>query len=307
MGREGRRPGDYHPSLELYLRTRTEGGGLLDPAVFHGLPDAVSRTSCTVLVHGFNNTDSEAATAYFAFRNRETEITEPATPLDATLGDAYWPGDAHWWGWFDKADAMIYPVSVGVSRRAGPEIAELLWRMPNLQRVSFVGHSLGARVVLETLLPLRSRAVPRVERVCLMAAAVPSEMLEPNGRFFDLLRQLQGERTAVYVLHSMQDDVLHTAFPLGQRMAGPGEASSRALGRFGPTAAMPGYLDTLRGDEAAGARHSDYWGHVMGPATHKINELVALFLELGAPDREIAVAREVGSARTIGELPIGAG
>jgi len=278
----------------------TEGGALRTPAVFHASLDALHRRSCLVLVHGFNNTDSEAAAAYFAFRTRETEISDPTEPLDEFFGDAFWPGDAHWWGWLDKADALVYPVSVGTAKRSAVEIARLLWQMPHLERVEFIAHSLGTRVVMETLLLLRQRAVPAVKRVCLMAAAIPSEMLEPGGRFFELMRQMQAERTAFYVLHSMQDSILHEAFPLGQRLAGAGEASSRALGRFGPTALMPGYGDTLRGDEVQGAGHSHYWGHVDAPATRKANELAGLFLAFGDPERSLGVRRDLGAARRIG-------
>jgi pimeloyl-ACP methyl ester carboxylesterase len=300
VGREGRRPEGYTPSLELYLRRKAEGGDLLVPSVFRGKPDALSRRACLVLIHGFNNTDSEAATAYVAFRARQAEINEPATALDAFFGDAFWPGDAHWWGWLDMADALIYPISVGTAKRAAVQVARLLWQMPNLQRVGFIAHSLGTRVVLETLLLLRERTLPMVERVCLMAPAVPSEMLEPRGRFFDLLRQMQAERTSFYVLHSMQDTVLHSAFPVGQQFAGAGEASSRALGRFGPTPLMPGYGDTLRGDAVDGAGHSHYWGHVVNPASRKATELAGIFLELGAKERKLSSVRAIGASRRIG-------
>lgn len=300
MGKEGTRPPAYSPSLELYLRTAAEGGSLRVPAVLRGKPDAVNRESCVVLVHGFNNTDSEAATAYFAFRTRETGISDPMPPLDARFGDAFWPGDAHWWGWLDRADALVYPLSVSTARRAATEIARLLWQMPRLREVNFVAHSLGCRIVLETLLLLGQRVLPRVRRVCLMAAAVPSEMLEPGGRFFDLLRRMQGARTQLYVLHSMQDSVLHLAFPLGQRLAGAGEASSRALGRFGPSAMMPGYGDTVLGAEVQGAGHSHYWGHLDTSASRKANELVGIFLELGARARSVGTLRESPSARRLG-------
>ena len=58
--------------------------------------------------------------------------------------------------------------------------------MPSLERVDFIGHSLGCRVALETLLLLRTRSLPIVGRVVLMAAAVPSEMLESAGKFYGL-------------------------------------------------------------------------------------------------------------------------
>jgi hypothetical protein len=297
VGKNTRRPGAYQPALELYLRRKLEGGGLLVPAVFRGKLDAIARRSCLVLIHGYNNADSEAAESYLRFRERQREINEPPTPttLDEYFGDAFWPGDADWWGWFDAADALVYPISVRNARQAAGELATLLLRMPNLERVSFIAHSLGCRVTLETLLALRERSLPRVERVVLMAAAVPSEMLEPGGRFFDLLAELQASGTQLYVLHSMQDQVLHRAFPIGQKFAGPGEESSRALGRFGATAMMPGFGGGLSDDLIEGAAHSHYWGHVRNAASLKATELAAMFLELGALGRELGVPRVVGA------------
>lgn len=300
MGREGQRPAGYLPALELYLRRDAEGGPLRTPAIIRAKPEARNRRSCLVLVHGFNNSDSEAATSYFAFRTKETEINAPVPPLDESFGDLYWPGDARWWGWLDAADALIYPHSVGTAKRAATEIARLLWDMPRLERVDFIAHSLGTRVVMETLLVMRQRVLPRVTRACLMASAIPCEMFEPGGRFFELLRQLQGERTQFYVLHSMQDSILHGAFPLGQQLAGAGEASSRALGRFGPTPAMPGFGDTLRGEEVRGAGHGHYWGQVESGAARKANELSGIFLELGARARPLASRRQFPPPRRAG-------
>ena len=75
MGKNTGRPCGYAPWLELYLRRDREGGKLLNPGQFHGmLPAALARRTCLVLVHGFNNSDGGAATAYFAFRKRERAL-----------------------------------------------------------------------------------------------------------------------------------------------------------------------------------------------------------------------------------------
>src|SRR2546423_9136503 len=275
MGKNSKRPCGYTPALELYLRRDREGGKLLDPGVFHGLlPDALARRTCLVLVHGFNNSDGGAATAYFAFRNRECGVVNNGDPaaLERLFGDTFWPGDAQW-GFFDKLDFLIYPTAVHTAVDAARELDAMLGKLPNLERVDFIAHSLGARVVLETLLLLRKRTLPRIRRVLLMAAAVPSEMLEPSGRFFDLLMQLWAEGVEVRVLHSLDDKVLHWAFPPGQSLAGRSEASQRALGRYGPTVMMPGWSKTLKGTTISGADHSDYWGDgAAGPSLQSTTE-----------------------------------
>lgn len=300
MGRNKSRPEGYKPLLEFYLRSKSEGGKLLVPADVRGSADEKTRRECLVLVHGFNNTDSEASEAYHGFRARQQEIfsAADASAFDHRFGDAYWPGDAEWWSFFDKVDFLVYPSAMHTAVHSAVELANALWRMPNLEQVDFIGHSLGCRVVLETLLFFRQRALPMVRRVALMAAAVPSEMLEPGGRFYNLLTQLAAEGTVLDVLHSKQDTVLHYAFPHGQSLAGGGEGSARAVGRFGPSPLMPGYRATMSEREIPGAAHGDYWGHSRTDPSRVATEEAGRFLSLGQLGRTIGAGREIGSPAT---------
>jgi hypothetical protein len=90
MGRNTKRPDDYAPLLQFYLRAKQEGGKLLVPPELRARPDALARRECLVLVHGFNNTDSEAADAYFGFRIRQKEIFGTPMSQDST-GDSVIP------------------------------------------------------------------------------------------------------------------------------------------------------------------------------------------------------------------------
>ena len=74
MGRNGKRPPEYVPLLQFNLRSKLEGGKLRVPGELKAGLDAKTRKECLVLVHGFNNTDSEAAVAYLGFRSRQKEI-----------------------------------------------------------------------------------------------------------------------------------------------------------------------------------------------------------------------------------------
>lgn len=283
------------------MRAGPEGGKLLSPSIFHGLLDAQARRNCLVLVHGFNNTDSEAAAAYFDFRTREKEIfhTPDFSSFEARFGDAFWPGDADSWSFLDKLDFLIYPVSVHTAVKAARELVSLLSRMPNLEEVSFIGHSLGCRVVLEAASLLQLRTAPRIASIVLMAAAVPSEMLEQGGKFYDLLGELAAQGTTIRILYSRQDSVLHFAFPPGQALAGRDEASARALGRFGPTPFMPGYNATLTEREIRGAGHGDYWGHGAGGPSRLATEEAGRFLKLGDLGRELGTPRDLGAPSSL--------
>lgn len=273
----------YHPLLELDLRRKAEGGALRRPGEFRGALDARARRECLVLIHGFNNSRGEAAQAYLRFRTAATHHFEPADAysFDRYFGDTFWPGDADYWSVFDYADFLVYPSAVNTAVQAAREVADLLWQLPNLQRVDFIAHSLGCRVTLETLLLLRERVVPMVGRVCLMAAAVPAEMLEPGGRFYDMLTVLAVEGTQFRVLHSTHDTVLHYAFGPGQALAGRGEASTRALGRRGPSPLMPGFGATLTQFQVPRAGHGDYWGDLSKVSSKAATKDAGTFLKLG--------------------------
>jgi hypothetical protein len=127
-----------------------------------------------------------------------------------------------------------------------------------------------------------------------MAAAVPSEMMENGGKFFDLLTNLAAEGTRIHVLHSKNDWVLHRTFPPGQSLAGAKEASSRALGRFGPSPWMPGFRSTLTERAIDGALHGDYWGHSKTSPSRVATEDAGRFLSLGDIGRDVGLARDVG-------------
>jgi hypothetical protein len=305
-------PEAYAPALEFNLRVQPEGGALRRPGELKGSLEAQARRECLVMLHGYNNHRGDAGRAYLGFRNRQVAqfVDIDHARLNARLGDGFWPGDAKWPGPIDWVDFLFYPAAVGVAREAAPLLAELLWSLPNLEAVDFIAHSLGCRVALETLQLINARGYPRVNRVCLMAAAVPVEMVERDGRFEALLWDLQADRTRVHVLHSIADLVLMLAFPPGQALAG--EPSTRALGRHGPSPDTPGQGGTVTDTQIPGAKHSYYWGHKY-PGDDQGAQAVAQaareagrFLNMGAAPREFA-ARTVGEwrnfepARVIGE------
>jgi pimeloyl-ACP methyl ester carboxylesterase len=299
-------PEGYAPGLVYNLREKPEGGKLRRPGELKGQPDALTRRECLVLVHGYNNHQGEAAEAYIGFRNRQSAIFEDVDRerLEKRLGDAFWPGDAKWIGPLDWLDFMFYPFAVGVARQAAPLLAELLQRMPNLERVDFLAHSLGCRLTLETLALLRQRGYPAIGRVCLMAAAVPCDMLEPGGRFETMLWDLQGAGVEIRVLYSKIDPVLQFAFPPGQTLAG--EPSMRALGRYGPPPDMPGHGATVSEHRVYNAGHSDYWGHRDNPAMEDATRDAGVFLKMGDHPRQIsarapAEPRKPDPPREIGE------
>ena len=300
------RPRGYEPTWRVWLRQKEEGGALRSPGEI--TPPFDARTACTVLVHGFNNHAGEAANSYTAgFRKRQYGLN-PAIPpgsLEPELADVYWPGDADWPWLLDKLDFLIYPVAVGTARSAAPLLADALLGMPNLHTVRFVGHSLGCRLILETVDILKRRGRPAIDAICLMAAAVPCEMVEPGGEFDPLLRDLVAGGTRIHLLHSKKDTVLRFAFPAGQALAGPSEASARALGYTGPPPDMVG-RSAVTDRSVPGAGHGDYWGHNVKSSAIPAEEIRA-FLRIGGrvhtiPQRTAGESRNVGHQRPLGTV-----
>ena len=110
MARNKQRPQGYVPFLEYYLRKKKEGGSVRVPGIFHGPVDARARRQCLVLVHGFNNTDSEAAAAYFGFRNRQTELTgAPPFTFDRYFGELLRGGHIPGWSFRSALGKQILP------------------------------------------------------------------------------------------------------------------------------------------------------------------------------------------------------
>jgi len=295
-------PAGYDPKLRLWLRQDLEGGGLRDPAALMPAPDA--RRECLVLVHGFNNHAGEAAAAYFGFRKSQYEQYPELADrvLEDWFGDGYWPGDADWPGPLDWLDALVYPIAVKTAEKCGAILAAAIQRMPNIERVDFAGHSLGCRVVLEAADVLRATG-PAIGRICLMAAAVPDEMVEPGGRFDELLWRLVDAGVKIHVMHSDKDTVLRFAFPPGQALAG--EASLRALGLNGPPVDMIGVGGMVTHVKIAGAKHGHYWGHTDSNARAQAVRESGTFLRIGEPrrtigERPLGDARDVGEAREVG-------
>jgi len=293
------KPPGYDPELMLWLRRSLEGGTLLNPGELR--PRTSARRECLVLAHGFNNHAGEAAEAYsLGFRARQYEQYPelPRGSLEKRLGDGYWPGDADWPGPLDWLDFMVYPFAVHTAKSAGPLLARAIRDLPNLERIDFIGHSLGCRLVLEAAEDLTTLGGPMIGRICLMAAAVPNEMVGPGGRFDPLLLRLVDRGVKIHVMHSDKDPVLRFAFPPGQALAA--ELSLTALGLYGPPADMIGVGGMVTQVKVAGARHGDYWGHNDSKARTQAVREAGTFLRIGHTARTLT-ARAVGDGRVVGE------
>src|SRR5205807_240504 len=114
--------------------------------------------------------------------------------------------------------------------------------------VSFCSHSLGARVMLESV----AATTLRIKRLVLMAGAVDDDCL--HAQYAQAAQRVE----EISVLASHCDEVLNIAFPLGNPLAGLLDVGhpywSSALGRNGPDVPQPAGLQ-------AGWLIIDSWGY----------------------------------------------
>jgi pimeloyl-ACP methyl ester carboxylesterase len=271
----------YAPALELDMRRDPEGGPVVPCKARWRGAQPRSQKDLIVLVHGFNNNRHQAQEAYSGFRELQKGLLDPASGarFEDMLGDAFWPGDANYAGPLDLVDFLVYPATIDRAKRTAVVLSEHLRQRLDVLNLYFVGHSMGCRVVLETIARLRADPTFQIpiRKVCLLAAAVPTFAVFPGGsleRAFVAADQVQ-------VLHSKDDIVLSGAFPTGQTLAGDGFFPT-AIGRHGEVPCSPGRV-TVQSVEGAG--HSDYWGWTSSMPSAKAAGFIGRFLGVAAMGR----------------------
>jgi alpha/beta hydrolase family protein DUF900 len=140
-----------------------------------------------------------------------------------------WPGDSIW------AQGLDYPEEPKIANEAGTLIGPFLdANFGDAASISFASHSLGARVVLQTV----SKMSLPVRRTTLMAGAIDDNCL--NTEF----KAAAAKVGVVSVLSSKKDDVLSALFPLGNLIGGIIAEGHpwwhAALGHCGPSKPRPG-------------------------------------------------------------------
>jgi hypothetical protein len=219
-------------TLYLNFRSQSVGGTVVDPSVLKGdgtaTPLALQMVSSPELaslvagknvifgVHGFN--------VSLEYGARSLGQLEPQ--LDLTASDVFlavlWPGD-YW------LPVVNYPFEGAVSMDCGRRLADFCARsLASAQSLSFVSHSLGARLVLEAV-----KNIARPARVvCLTAAAINQDCLAAE------YSSAAKNSSAISILSSHEDQVLKIAFQIGDPIADllhdDHTAFEPALGYAGP-------------------------------------------------------------------------
>jgi alpha/beta hydrolase family protein DUF900 len=244
-------------TLYLSCRSRSVGGAVVDPRVLEGdgttSPLALSAVGATqtaaraagknVLlgVHGFN----------VSYEHGACSLGQLEPHLDLTASDVFfgvlWPGDS----WLPIVN---YPFEGDVSMDCGRRLAAFCRSVfASAQSISFVSHSLGARLVVEAVKNLDRPA----RTVCLTAPAINRDCLATE------YAAAAANSAAISILASRQDLVLKVAFRIGDPIADALHDDhalfETALGSAGPpTPAAPPIVPPWQIPDQAGYGHGDY-------------------------------------------------
>src|SRR5208282_5876903 len=140
-----------------------------------------------IATHGFNVNRADGI-AHLSNWERLLQLAPPSVFVGLL-----WPGDSIW------AHGLDYPEEPRIANEAGRLIAPFLdANFGSAASISFASHSLGARVVLETIANMRLA----VRRLTLMAGAIDDNCL--NTEF----AAAAGNIGAISVLASPKDEVL---------------------------------------------------------------------------------------------------
>lgn len=245
-------------STFLDVRLNPVGGGLATTvAVMQGTSLANYQSLATdelvtatqgrhVLIgtHGFNVNREDGINA---LTNWEALLSLPDS--SAFVG-ILWPGDSIW------AHGLDYPEEPRIANEAGKLLASFIdGHLAGAATISFASHSLGARVVLETI---SAMSLP-VRRAILMAGAIDDNCLDKE---FKAAAAKVGQ---ISVLASKSDEVLSAAFPIGNFFAGIIAEGHpwwhAALGHCGPSRHRPAaFRPPFEIPKAWKYGHGDYLG-----------------------------------------------
>jgi Alpha/beta hydrolase of unknown function (DUF900) len=208
-----------------------------------GVPEFV------MLVHGYNDDRTYADCAYANFLSQCSAVSGGLFRIP--VAKLQWPGDET----NAVAGTVEYPRALEHAIQSSAILAVFLEALArNAQggalTIHWVAHSMGNRLVLETIQMLRAKGVAiRFSSFALMAAAVRVGAVDVGGP----LRTAAQTSTSLSVLYSTHDEVLEWAFPVGQTAARDG-FFPEAIGRHGYPENLGGIT---QGFNWFG--HSDYW------------------------------------------------
>jgi esterase/lipase superfamily enzyme len=209
-----------------------------------------------LFVHGYN---SPAFNARKDYNKLKRNLLKYVPRLQGHIGFIFWPG--HWdlYG----LGFLRYPQALEHASECAEELAEYLhnWKKEDgaPTEIILIAHSLGCRLVLESLEHLASKELLKSKtmdqgrelRIYLMAAAVPVDAVSLDGHLSYPITHAR----SISVFYSQNDCILRMGFLLGQYFAEPHRRSpAEAVGLNGNPKLI--WDSTIPSNDHG---HGDYW------------------------------------------------
>ena len=278
---------------QLSVRVEPKGGKVADQVKVLDGASPQGRRSLVLLIHGYANSQDAACGSFQAcINNLEQTASQASSQLLSPIFKFYWPGDTK----LPVISQLSYPWEIGPARDSAARLAEFLQGLAGPGgtpvEIHLVSHSLGGRVVLETLKHFQgfSSAPVIFKSMSMMAAAVPVHMAGNSNQL--LYPALIPERRQV--LFSSSDLVLMIAFRAGEFAAGEG-FFPEAVGTYGHPNGM------WQQKNLQGYEHWEYWPSAVAAS------YLANFLQVpvAVPPLQNAIAARPGpEARSLPSAPL---
>lgn len=247
--------------IQIVCRTACAGGDIDVTRAWSSVPQLRGKSHLLFLIHGYNNTWTEANESYTAFCNLQKQAVSAG--LDWTFGstvvEVFWPGDAEW----GIARPAFYPWAIPKADATADLLSAIIKDLLEFNHgelyIQIVAHSMGNRVALRMASRLSGLQGLIVRRAVHMASAVAVWKLEDNRNELSLGLAKEISTGAAISLYSEKDAVLAYAFPFG-------ETADFVQEGFLPVAL--GHQKWIKGDSQLNftqaderpAGHGDYWG-----------------------------------------------
>ena len=217
------------------------------------------------LIHGFNVPKRKAEDQYRLFKDKLSKCLISSSELSSLhdrLVEIYWPSDfrieyINTYFFQSYFRSLNYKRGIDRAVDCSSSLADFIKEIKvkyNVNEIILIGHSLGCRLILETLKELNCQQFNGETlsiHIILLGAAVPVSHLQQYGRLRRGVISLANESTIFY---SWNDDVLKIFFPLGQKRAQDGISPYEAVGLNGE----PSDSFWIRSIKLSGHKHSDY-------------------------------------------------
>ena len=215
------------------------------------------RKRYVLLIHGYNVNEKKAMKAYNKFK---VNLLNVSRFYEREILTFIWPSDFVGFPIVNLIDPFFYSIKIDHAKDCSNPMYQFLLdlekKKDNALELIIIAHSLGCRLILETLKKLieDDNFKGKIKFILvLMAAAIPVELVKNNQSYRSFIKEKVHKKI---VLYSKDDKILSKAFPFGQTINSIENTNfPEAVGLNGnPNDGLWSYSKYMKGFD-----HGSYW------------------------------------------------